>query len=148
MTRTIIENEYYTDFEFTNKKVFDVMIPKKVTESMIESVIVNGFEGGIGYWCGHIGDFLSDGKSSVREGKPKNMAMSTWCTNLILEGKSIQLLVPDMDEKYYDLNLEGLKKGFTDYLQRRPQLDFDGDADAGDADCIIQIALFGEIVFG
>jgi hypothetical protein len=147
MARTIIENEHYTDFEFTNKKVFDVMIPKKVTESMIESVIVDGFEGGIGYWCGHIGDYLGDGKTPVREGKPKNMAMSTWCTNLILEGKTIQLFVPD-EEKFYGLTLEGLKKGFTDYLKRRPHLDFDGDADAGDADCIIQIALFEEIIFG
>jgi hypothetical protein len=145
-TYTTRESNGETYYNFTNKKAFGVQVERKITHNTVESIIVNGFEGGIGYWCGHIGDNLEDG-TPIREGKPKDMPLSQWATHLILEGKSVPLYVEDGD-KYYQLNQEGLIKGFTQWLKRNPNLQFDGDDDAGDADCIIQIALFGEIVYG
>lgn len=125
---------------------FPVTVVKEISFNTIEDIIVNGFEGGIGYWCSHVKDTFDDG-TPIREGKPKDMPLSQWCTHLILTGQSVPLKVIDEESTYY-LTKEGLIKGFTKHMQNNPDLAFDGDADSGDADIIIQIALFGDVIYG
>jgi len=148
MPKRVMTNGKFTGLEFTEKKVFDITFFREITEEMIEDVITDGFEGGINYWCDFINytdDLLADKTVSINE-KPDWMPLSTWCANLIIEGKTIQLYVPDKG-KYYPLNLESIKKGFEMHLKNYPDLYFNGDADASDADAIIQYAIFGKVVY-
>lgn len=131
--------------EFDKKKVVGTAtIKKELTESDIENIIVTAFEGGSNYWMG------LDNSSEDMQAKPNGEPYSTWSTKLILEGKSVKLF--DIEESDDDSNwiitLDKLIKGFELNYVNRPH---DNDLENGDAttaDCILQYALFGEVVYG
>lgn len=131
---------------FDNRKsVGTITIEKVVTEYDIESVIVTAFEGGSNYWM-----MLDRENKPEWEEKPKDEPVSTWATKLLIEGKSIKLCDAEETEDDSDwiLTLEKLLKGIQMNTEKRP---FDSnldDMDATTADCIVQYALFGRIVFG
>lgn len=116
-----------------------------VTAHEVNIVLCNGLEGGIGYWA------CLDNRDSVEEfkDKPKTTYLSDWCTKIILEGKSIRLLdAEDHDVVLGELTLEKLINGIKLNVKNR---DWDNDIHNGDAttaDCIIQYAVFGDIVYG
>jgi hypothetical protein len=118
-----------------------VNIPKEITARDIETIIVNGFEGGIGYWAGLKKDELWDDK-------PSGVPSSMWATKLILEDKEVILYDRENPEEWAALTLEKLINGIQLNYNRR---NWDCDIENGDAttyDCIIQYALFGDIVYG
>ncbi len=133
--------------EFTDKVVGTFIIEKNVTEQDIECIIINGLEGGIGYWA-----ILHNDKPEFAD-KPKDVATSEWVTKLIIEGKSVILTeeeteVEEGESKELVLNLEGIIKGIKLNSTERP---WDSNIQNGDAttyDCIIQYAVFGEVVYG
>lgn len=131
--------------EFSRKKVVgSVNIVKELTEADIETIIVNGFEGGIGYWGG------VDNTGSLWADKPKGEPVSTWATKLILEGHSVKLydVEEEDDDESWTLTLDKILKGYAqNFVERK----FDNDIENGDAttyDCIIQYSIFGEVVYG
>lgn len=130
--------------EFDKKKVVGtVTIKKELTETDIENIIVTAFEGGSNYWMG------LDNSSEDMQAKPKGEPYSTWITKLILEGKSVKLfdIEESDDDSDWVITLEKLIKGFELNYVNRPH---DNDLENGDAttaDCILQYALFGEIVY-
>jgi len=137
--------------EFSDEKIVaTIQVPFKITESDIENIIVTSLEGGSNYWMGIVVT------TSEWEDRPKGkdgIPISQWTTKLLLEGKVIQLLdIEDVEDtvhsEEYQLTLEKLLNGIKQNYMERP---FDCDIEDGDAttaDCIIQYALFGKIVFG
>lgn len=119
-----------------------------LTERDIETIMVNGLEGGIGYWA----ILNNSGENWVD--KPRNEPSSMWATKLLLEGKEVEFydnegeLGEFEEEETWYLTLENLIKGYDlNFKHRR----FDSNLEEGDAttcDCIIQYALFNKIVYG
>lgn len=133
------------EITFDEKKVVGTAVIKKdITESDIENIIVTSFEGGSNSWMG------LDNSSEEMKAKPKGEPWSTWCARLLLDGKSIKLydVTGEIeDDSEWVLTLEKLIKGFQMNCEQRP---FDCDLEQGDAitsDCIVQYALFNELVF-
>jgi len=137
--------------EFSDEKVVaTIQIPLKITESDIENIIVDSFEGGSNYWMGVVTTTLG------WEDRPKGengVPISQWATKLILEGKQVQLFDIEDEEdtihnEEYRLTLNKLLEGIKLNAIERP---FDSDLENMDAttvDCIIQYALFNKVVFG
>lgn len=132
--------------EFKRDSVaLSVEVKMNLSENDIETIIVNGFEGGVGYWVRHVDDKIASGKG-LRDGKPKDEPLSTWVTKLLLEGETVYLI--DDDDDKLPLDLERIGKGFSQNYQERP---WDNNLEQGDAttaDCIIQYAVFGKLVYG
>ncbi|WP_206459416.1 hypothetical protein [Anaerovorax sp. IOR16] len=127
----------------TSKKSLVIQIEKIITYSDIENIVITALEDGIGYWA-----CLNNTTTEWNE-KPENMPISQWATELLLTGKSITFDDAEWDNfKDEKLNLEKLLKGIALNIQERPD-DCDLDnMDATTADCIIQFALFGEVIYG
>ncbi len=122
--------------EFSNKVVNVLM---GITEADIENVVVSSFECGSNYWLG-----LDNSKPEWND-KPKGEPVATWATKLLIEGKEIHLYdIEDNNDKWI-LTLEKLYEGIK-LFQADKHSDKD-DWDSIDADCIIQYALFSEIVY-
>lgn len=129
--------------EFSEKTIVGtVQIEKHLTENDIETIVVTGLEGGIGYWA------CLDNTGAEWDAKPKGEPLSTWATKLLLDGKAIRLIDEEDDEEIFELTLEKIVEGFRLNYIKRPH---DNDLENGDvttSDCIIQYGLFGEIVYG
>lgn len=131
--------------KFTDKVIGKISLDIiEMTEQDIESIIVSSFEGGSNYWMGL--DNTTEGWSE----KPKDEPLATWATKLILEGKSIKLydIEETDDDTNWILTLDKILEGFKLNAIHRPFASDKNNFDAADADCIIQYALFGEVVYG
>jgi hypothetical protein len=139
-------NEELGMLEFDKKKVVGrVNIPLELTEADIESIIVNGFEGGINYWA----TFRKNDNQKYFAEKPKTEPISTWATKVLLEGHEVFLR--DIEEEGNELLVLTLEKIIEGYRKNYVERQHDNDLDKGDAttcDCIIQYALFSELVYG
>ena len=128
--------------EFTDKVIGKAEI--EITENNIENIIVTSFEGGSNYWMG------LDNSPVEWRNKPQDEPIATWATKLILEGKELKLydIEETEDDEEWVLTLDKLLKGIGLNAKHRS---FDADLenmDATTADCIVQYALFGEVVYG
>jgi hypothetical protein len=128
--------------EFSDKKVIGtVLVPIQITEEDIENIIVTSFEQGSNYWLGLEVDYPE------YEDRPDDEPYSTWTTKLLLEGKEIHLYDIEDDNEKWTLTLDKLMEGIKLNAKNRP---FDSDIENGDAttaDCIMQYALFNELVY-
>lgn len=129
--------------QFSDKKIAGTIeIKKDITEKEVWGIIVTAFEGGINYWCGHVE--WDEEKYPKPEGEP----ISTFCTKLLLDGVTIQLFDAEEDDGMFELDLNKLLDGIAkNYLERPHDCDLE-NYDANTADCIIQYALFNEMVYG
>lgn len=127
--------------EFTEKVVGN--IGTEITESDIENIIVSSLEGGSNYWMG-----LDNSHPEFKD-KPKGEPLSTWTTKLIIDGKAIYFYdIEDPEEKPLELTLQKMLNGIAQNAKERPFASNKNEWDACDADCIIQYALFGGLVYG
>ena len=101
--------------------------------------MVTALEGGINYWCRRakvVGEYLGEAASDQ-----------------ISRGGSLILYDAESSDKW-ELTLEKFLNGVKLYFEQGCHVQVEdnaieiGDIDAGDADCIVQFALFGEAVFG
>ena len=126
-----------------NEFYIDIAKTVKVTTEDIDDIVATAFEGGINYWCGSarvVGDYLGE-----------------YASEQISRGGEVILTDFEDEEEEYTLTRSKLLKGI--------KLAIDGDyyseyewvngneldpcqIDAEVADVIIQLALFGEIVYG
>ena len=128
--------------EFTKRVVGDFTVRVEITEEMVETVITNSVEGISGHWMG------IDNTTEGWEEKPEDVPVSTWMAHMLLDGKVITIFDTDHPDETGELTLDKLIEGFRLNTQNRP---FDADVEEGDeitADCIVQYALFGELVYG
>ena len=112
----------------------------KIFDGDIDDIMSTALEGGITYWChraevvggylGYLGDCASEQIS--RGGKLK--------------------LYDSSDGKDYILTRENFMEGLKKYIEKRPRIVYNGGINAGQidaeaADCIIQYAIFGELMY-
>lgn len=143
--RTI--NEYGL-MEFDEKKVVgEAVIKLQITEEDVDNIVVGAIEGGIGYWAR-----LENTGLSWKD-KPKNVASSQWASHLLLNGDVVifsdaELEEGDQDYYFPSLTLQGIINGISLNAKERPHDSDLENMDATTVDCIIQYAIFGELVYG
>lgn len=101
----------------------------KVTAEDIDNIMCSALEGGITYWCGGMKVVNEDYKGAE------------YGHEVISRGGKLRLYDEEA-EKSYILTRGKFLKGLGKYSNH----DFDS-FDAGDADNIVQLALFGEIIY-
>jgi hypothetical protein len=127
-----------------NRVIGSVTIEKEITVFDIENIMVTALESGSHYWVG------LENKGDLWEQKPKGIPYAIWATKLIIESHEVKLFDIEYteDDEDWVLTLDKLLKGIKLNAIERP---FDSDLenmDADTADCILQFALFGKVVFG
>ncbi len=130
--------------------VLNCALKVRVRNEDIDDIMVSALEGGINYWC--------------RKAEVKGDYLGEYASDQI--SRSGELVLYDAEEnKSYILSkekfIEGLKKyieaGNTGCIERETnrigvctgKLNISPfNIDKGDADCIIQYALFGDVIYG
>ena len=114
----------------------------KVTAEDIDDIMCSALEGGINYWCCKaevVGDYLGE-----------------YASEQISRGGALNLYDAE-DDEVYELTLDKLLKGIKGAIDGSYYTDYgwaDGyildtcNVDACVADCIIQCALFEDVIFG
>jgi len=124
------------------KLSFKIQIEKTIKAQDIEDIIVTGFEGGCTYWMG------LDNSTPIWDNQPEDLPNSQYVTQLLLRGEKVKLFDIEDEDETWELTLEKLLQGMKLNAEQRPH-DCDLDnMDATTADCIIQYALFNEVVYG
>lgn len=110
-----------------------------LTMQDIDDIMCAALEGGICYWCSTaevIGGYLGE-----------------YAHEQISRGGALRLHDCESDQ-VYDLTLKNFLKGMKLYFEDGCHVKVEdnsidtADIDANDADCIVQFALFGEVVYG
>lgn len=114
----------------------------EVTGEQVEAIIVNAFEGGSTYWVG------LDNTGSEWANKPQGKPLSMWAVKLLLEGKTVHLYDLEDDSEKWELTLAKIIAGVQQNHKARPSDSDIIEGDAETADCILQYALFNELVYG
>lgn len=114
----------------------------EITENDIESIIVGSFEGGSNYWLGLNNTGEDWGV------KPKSEPSSIWAVKLLLEGKTVSLYDIEDESEEWELTLDKILAGIAMNQKKRPHDCNIEDGDAETMDCIIQYALFNQLVYG
>lgn len=121
-------------------------------EDIFTTAVESGYSG-IGYWAS-LDDTTADWKTAEKQIKDAgaSLYLGTIMTKILLNGGTIK--IGDVEEdpiKYeWELNMEKFKEGCKLYSANRGDVLLalkDGAFDAVEADCLIQYAVFGEIVF-
>lgn len=134
---------------------------KELDNQDIEDILDTALEGGIGYWACLLNDqpeyqeTLRELEKEKAEGKIKEIYYSTVLIRMMEMGRPIKFedaeAIEDADPEVWELNATKFTNGCELYEKNRGSirkaLD-DGGFDAVEADCLIQYALFGEVVFG
>jgi hypothetical protein len=110
----------------------------QLTNEDVDNVLCTALEGGINYW------------TSTPVKVPEWPEGAEYASDVVTKNKSIFIFDED-EEVWMELNLEKTLMGIKTFLAGRDlACDFiqNGDYDAGDADLMIQYALFGKIVYG
>lgn len=123
------------DKKFTVQPQIEVIL----TQQDIDDIMSTALEGGITAWCNQI--------EVVGE------QLGRCASEQISKGGSLILYDLESSDKW-ELTLEKFLNGVKLYFEDGCHVHVNdgsidpGDIDANDADCIIQFALFGEVVFG
>lgn len=136
-----------------NNHVYTVSVVRniRVVEEDIQDLVSTALCGGIGYWA------KLDNTTEDFENAPSEECIDETVARLLMEGKSIKLL-DEEDGTEYDWTLDKLLKGLeltlgsvygrvNGPMMENGTLDMTR-VDAEVADVIVQMGLFGEIVYG
>lgn len=116
-----------------------VEVEVSLTQQDIDDIMVTALEGGICYWCRKaevVGEYLGE-----------------YASDQISRGGSLVLHDAESTQTW-ELNREKFLKGVKLYFEHGCNMQVEGgcidtgDIDASDADCIVQFAIFGEVVYG
>lgn len=125
-----------------NNEVIKIPVTIDVTLEELADLVVDIFECGSTYWCG------LDNTTPEWDECPEELPWSQWLFNILLNDKEVILYDienPD-EEETYTLTKEKLLKGVSLAIKDY-HFNFD-DYDGGDADIVLQLALFDEVIFG
>lgn len=111
------------------------------TSQDIDDIMVCALEGGINYWC--------------RQAKVVGKYLGEYASDQISRGGTLILYDAESSDKW-ELTLGKFLNGMKLAVEQGVGLSFNpadgsidtGDIDADAADAIVQLALFGEVVFG
>ena len=128
------------------KKKYKVLQEVEYTEEQLSDLIVTAFEGGIGYWA-----MLWNDTPEFDAAREAGMYASQAVWHIISNGGSVILTDAEEDPEtaeQWELTLEKFLNGIAlNSALRQHDCDLD-NADAVTADCIIQYALFKDIIYG
>lgn len=113
----------------------------EVSPEDVNDIMVTALAGGISYWCK---------KAKIVEGsvQPENLDKVKYKAHAIGYGGSLKLYDSESDETWV-LTPDKFQAGLQKFIDSRNLSEVDpGMIDAGDADEIVQLALFNEITFG
>ena len=123
---------------------FIYTITKKITEEEIRDLIIDGIENGTTYWA-----FIHNDTPEFEKCYGKDLCTSEAIAEIILNGGNVIITDLEGDEEpKYHLTLERLLKGIEMNAKERP---WDSDLENYDSitsDCILQYALYDELMFG
>ncbi len=114
----------------------------------IADLIVTALEGGINYWC-RKAVIKKDPDGNFMNVLPEDQDKVVYASDVIGYGGTLILFDAESSDKW-ELTPENVQKGIQMHCEKRniaPSGLMD-NYDADDADCIVQYALFNEIVFG
>lgn len=124
---------------------FEYIVKKKITEQEIKNLIIDGIETGIGYWA-TVNDDIEEFEKYYNT---TDLAMSEIVAEILLKGGSVKITdVEEGEEPKFDFTLDRLLVGIQKNAENRP---WDCDLENYDAitcDCIIQYAIFDDVIFG
>lgn len=130
-----------------------VHVPIELDDEFFEYLICDMFEGGSNYWIDKVSINHPDGK------KPKGVPMSTWASDALNKGGSLTILPQEWDEGTLTIGKGNIVTGITMWINNHPKsvsivhergkncIDA-GNIDADESDCILQYAMFGQLIFG
>lgn len=119
-----------------------------ITVQEMDDILVTAFEGGITYWCSEAYPYGYDLSKEWPEGVE-------YVSQCLSRGHDIALVDAEEDDKndvsvVYILTLSAMIRGiqmFCDVHGKNYNIVCE-DYDASDADCMVQYALFGKLVYG
>jgi hypothetical protein len=124
---------------------FTYIVKKKITEEEITNLVVDGLETGIGYWA----TLHNDTDEFEKYYNTTDLATAEIVAKIILNGGKVKITdIEEGEEPKFDFTLERLIVGIQKNAEERP---WDCDLENYDAttcDCIIQYAIFDEVIFG
>ncbi|OPX89451.1 MAG: hypothetical protein A4E53_01528 [Pelotomaculum sp. PtaB.Bin104] len=132
------------------EKGYLVNVPLELSHEDIDDILCTAFEGGINSWCqgAEVVEKLPTGKPDYKGCKYLN--------EVLTRGGTIRIYTPKGDWPQENdqpvLTLEKFLKGFEEWLKMRlkngrPASADPADIDAADASEIIEISLFGQVVY-
>jgi hypothetical protein len=124
-----------------------VTVPVELDDQFIEDMVVTAFEGGSNYWVDHVQ--INHPAGEKMKGEP----VSTWAASALNLGGNVVVFVREEGDSHdcppVTMTKEMLVSGIQTWINNHtcsPEALMDYDAD--DADCVLQYAVFGELVFG
>ena len=131
-------------------------------EESLNFLVCDAFDGGISYWAGldNTTPAYLKAKQELIDAGRKNICYEDILTQMLLDGENITLYDVEDETEEYHLNLGKLASGLAQFLivdedNEDRFYDYRGDfeaiiedLDSSDADCIVQYALFDDIIFG
>lgn len=132
------------------------MHPFTITDQMVDDTLTTALEGGITYWATGakiLGEWPTGDSRYATEGCPSDLYLSEVLTkgSTILIEVDEELVDGDKVHLHNPLDLRRMKRGIRKYCEMRhitPSAIDDDPVDAEGADVIVQLALFGEVIFG
>ena len=112
------------------------------TEEDLKDILITALEGGIGYWA------CLDNTEGAWSEQPENMPTSEYAWKILYDCGTLHFTDEEDDDAEYALNLADFFKGIGLAIKNK---DWDGDMDTLDAcvaDCIMQYAMIGSVVYG
>ena len=153
--------------------MFTIFIENQMTDKTLCNILQGAFDGGINYWCREVGLWSNtyDPDMECRTFEKCN-ELPDYAFDDLIKSKMLSLVFnydhneEDDRDKYSIgftmlepedschikyLQYDGLIEGLEKWMQqnKRFSVGHDGDhLDAGDCDEIVQIALFGKVIYG
>ena len=135
------------------KYVTEAILTVEDLEDIFTTAIESGYEG-IGYW-GVLDNTTPEWDKAEKQitNKGETPYVGTVMVQVLLNGDALKFedAEGEEDDSEWKMNIEKFKMGCTMYEKTRGSLTQklkDGSFDAVEADCLMQYALFGEIIFG
>ena len=125
----------------------ETSVTHEFTPSDINDLIVGALEGGINYWC-RKAVIKKDTEGNYFNVLPEDQDKVKYASDVI--GYNGTLILYDIESSdKWELTLENVLKGIKMQCEQRhvAPADLMDDYDADDCDCIVQFALFNELVF-
>lgn len=131
--------------EITMNQKWTVDVPVVFTKKELIDIVSGAIETGIDHWAA-ISVVFACG-TPVNEGRGVDDFYSEWLPKQMIEGKGIVILDREDDSEGGVLTLPKLLNGIKLHHINNPRADKEM-YDAEDYDCIIQYALFKDVVYG
>lgn len=128
-----------------------------VTESQLSDLLSNAYCGvGFGCWGASIPQNYLDARAELlKEGVDEDdiCREDVWA-RVLMKGQTMSITDPEDDDVVHEISVKNIAEGLEQYFKEAPAngcSDIDDllcNGDSEDADCVMQYAAYGEIVFG